>query len=193
MSTMAEILAAARRGDARDVSELLRSDHARDRVPRAQAAWIAARHGDVAVLNVLIRAGCDLDWRAGDGSTPVYAAARHGHAAALDLLLKAGCDFDEANYDEMTPAQAAAKYGHSAALSVLIEAGCDVTKSARDAASEKLPRAYASFGDVSPTNFLVEADREVRTVRRPCLRSAKGPCLRSAVLRSRLVHQGLMR
>ena len=65
---------------------------------------VSAFKGQTATLKRLIKAGCDVNQAANDGSTPALIAAQEGQTAALDILVKAGCDVNQAAKDGSTPA-----------------------------------------------------------------------------------------
>jgi len=52
---------------------------------------VAAARGHSAVMNALIKAGCNKDAADQNGRTPLDRAADNGHAALVDALIKAGC------------------------------------------------------------------------------------------------------
>ncbi len=56
------------------------------------ALHFAARAGAIEAVQVLLRAGATLDYRAVDGSTPFVVAALSGHASVAEALLAAGAN-----------------------------------------------------------------------------------------------------
>jgi ankyrin repeat protein len=66
------------------------------------------------VLELLLRAGCDVNKTCSNGSTPLYAAAVSGRLHVIELLLQAGCDVNKTCWDGSTPLYVAAEQGHEA-------------------------------------------------------------------------------
>jgi ankyrin repeat protein len=60
--------------------------------------------GQTAALEVLIKAGSDVNRAAKNGMTPATVAVLIGHTAALELLVKAGCDVNQADKNGLAPA-----------------------------------------------------------------------------------------
>ncbi len=48
---------------------------------------LAAQHGDVECLNILIKRGWQLGWTQSEFS-PLMTAARHGHCDAVNVILR---------------------------------------------------------------------------------------------------------
>jgi uncharacterized protein len=55
---------------------------------------LAARHGLIDDMRILLREGADVDARGDLGLTPLHNAAMKGHIAAVQLLLEHGADVD---------------------------------------------------------------------------------------------------
>ena len=53
-------------------------------------AYIAAREVNTAALELLVKAGCDVNQVASVGRTPAFIAAQEGQTAALELLFQGG-------------------------------------------------------------------------------------------------------
>jgi len=94
---------------------------------------LAARNGDVATVERLLKAGAKVDGDTISGNqripvliTPLYTAAMTGHAAVVAVLLKAGAKINRTAAHGFTPLFIAAQKGHTAAVSVLIEAGAEI-------------------------------------------------------------------
>jgi len=75
--------------------------------------FVAVQIGDVAVLQVLLQAGVNVNKVDAGGLTPLYMAAMWGHAAVTAALLNAGATGDMAVVsDGATALMVAAESGH---------------------------------------------------------------------------------
>lgn len=83
-------------------------------------AIIAAEHGHVEALKVLIEAGIDINQANNQGETPAFIAARNGYGGVLQLLIQHGANLRTPNVLGATPAFAAAGAGQVDALKLLI-------------------------------------------------------------------------
>ncbi len=53
---------------------------------------LAARDGNKEKIQSLLASGADINWRSGDGTTPMWLAARSGRPDVVELLLNAGAN-----------------------------------------------------------------------------------------------------
>jgi len=98
---------------------------------------LAARNGDVATVERLLKAGAKVDGDAIENAkvdgdtisgnqritvliTPLYMAAAAGQAAVIAVILKAGAKINRTAARGFTPLFIAAHEGHTAAVSVLV-------------------------------------------------------------------------
>ena len=88
---------------------------------------IAARHGAMKCLQVMILAKADVTLKDTDGETPVAAAAEHGCVDIVHLLVQNKADID-ARYDGDTPVMIASRQGHVHVVHLLIRAKADATR-----------------------------------------------------------------
>ena len=87
----------------------------------------AARAGDVASNQRMLKAGANVNVEDGLGYTALYRAAFKGHVAAIEVLLKAGANVNaKAPKARGTALHVAADKGHVAAVEVLLKAGANV-------------------------------------------------------------------
>nr|WP_255699143.1 M56 family metallopeptidase [Luteimonas sp. Y-2-2-4F] len=87
----------------------------------------AARAGDPAMVDVLLRLGADPDAAALRDGNPLIVASMQGHLPVMRRLVEAGADVNAVvRYDE-TPLINAAREGHLAAVRYLVEQGADVS------------------------------------------------------------------
>ena len=85
------------------------------------ALQVAALHGHVDVVRVLLAAGVIRD-RAARNITPLVIAAGQGHVDVMRVLLEAGADASTS-----TALRDAVQGGHPAAIQVLLDAGAEVS------------------------------------------------------------------
>uniref|UniRef100_A0A1A8IRR6 Ankyrin repeat and SOCS box-containing 3 n=3 Tax=Nothobranchius kuhntae TaxID=321403 RepID=A0A1A8IRR6_NOTKU len=111
------------------------------------ALFVAAQYGQSECLEILIKAGANVNTQAADLATPLLIASQEGHQACVDLLLDHGADPNVSCSQEWPqfPIHAAAQFGHISILRRLI----DVTDRVCD----------QSDGMVSPLYTAVHSDQ----------------------------------
>lgn len=90
--------------------------------------WRMAAVGNVAVLSILLEAGCDVNMSADDGNTALHCAAQAGQTAAVEFLLEKGAQVNVRNKRFGTPLFEAAIGGNSDAILILLRAGGTVSR-----------------------------------------------------------------
>ncbi len=124
----AQLLQAARNGDAVGVRELLGRDadvRARQGDGATALHW-AAHLDDLETAGLLITAGADVDATNDLGATPLWVATTAGSAAMVARLLAARGDPNIAPDTGGTPLMIAARQGNVAAVRSLLAHGADV-------------------------------------------------------------------
>ncbi len=86
----------------------------------------AAKEGDVAKLEKLIRRGGDVNTKGEYDITPLHNASWHGHIDIAVLLIRKGADVKAKDEHVVTPLHCAAENGHRDIVALLIEKGADV-------------------------------------------------------------------
>jgi ankyrin repeat protein len=86
----------------------------------------AVHHGDVELVDRLLRAGANAKAKNEYGATPMSEAAILGSVAILEALLKAGADVESPNADGQTALMVVARTGNVEAARVLIRRGANV-------------------------------------------------------------------
>lgn len=142
---------------------LLEKDSDVNPVPSATGRYsplaMAADHGLLSAVNMLIERGADVNWRSASGATAIKYAAAAGNVDCLKSLLDAGGDplaFDDEGF---SPIHNAADSGSKEVLSALLAAGVDVNlaigRSSEDAGRTPLNRACA-YGNRGAVEYLLQ-------------------------------------
>jgi ankyrin repeat protein len=125
------LMYAARAGDVRRVTALLRPRGAEDEVDATDAGGCTALHhasaaGQTEVVRLLLDKGADKDAEDGEYWRPLHYASAMGHVGVARLLLQRGAVTD-ADHDDMCeePLHVACKHGHVEVVRLLIDAGAD--------------------------------------------------------------------
>jgi ankyrin repeat protein len=124
-----DVADAAMRGDRDAVRAAIarKADVNATQVDGTTALHWAAERDDLAMADLLIKAGARAGARAREGVTPLQLATINGSASMIDRLLKAGADANEPlTTAGDTALMTAARTGKADALRVLVEAGANV-------------------------------------------------------------------
>ncbi|KAI9692467.1 MAG: hypothetical protein M1822_006698 [Bathelium mastoideum] len=94
---------------------------------------IAAQHGHVDIIRILIKKGAKMSQAAGQHCrTPLHCAVLEGHIEAVRVLVQSGTDIDaRARYGD-TALHSAAALGHAEIVRVLIQCGARVNATSRN-------------------------------------------------------------
>jgi hypothetical protein len=91
------------------------------------AAYVAAKHGHLRTLELLVKLGADVDKAKDNGCTPVYVAAEHNQPEAIALLARLGADLTKSKpADGFFPMLIATQFGNLECIVALHSAGADV-------------------------------------------------------------------
>ncbi|XP_017544099.1 CARD- and ANK-containing Inflammasome Adaptor Protein [Pygocentrus nattereri] len=115
------ILKAVSTGDVSLLRELLKGTNINNRSSSDTLLHTAAQHGQVQVINFLLRHGAKLDQRDHQGRTALHRAAEAGHTAAAVTLVRAGEDIHAKDKASKTPQHLAAQNGHEDTVRALVE------------------------------------------------------------------------
>ena len=88
----------------------------------------AARNGHTECVQLLIKAGADVNAYFDGTSTTLMAASENGSDQCIDMLLKAGADVNEVSSAGQTALINAASNGSEASIDLLVRAGADVNE-----------------------------------------------------------------
>ncbi|XP_051500797.1 ankyrin repeat domain-containing protein 6b isoform X2 [Myxocyprinus asiaticus] len=87
---------------------------------------LAAYKGHIAVVRILLAAGCDLDIQDDGDQTAVHRAAVVGNTEVISALIQEGCALDRQDKDGNTALHEAAWHGFSQSVKLLVKAGANV-------------------------------------------------------------------
>jgi len=114
---------------------------------------IAAFHGDVSVLNLLLQGGANvLNTEYEHGLTAAHVACAHGKVECLAALLDAGAGLNDTNKDGWSLAYIAAADGQPACLDLLIKRGADINIKSNE--GETPLDVAVKFGELHCVNLL---------------------------------------
>ena len=154
------LMDAARLGHVDVLTSLLQSGaqvNAADSEQRSTALIKAACKGNHHVVDILIRAGADVDDVFFDGSTALSVSARRGYLDIVKLLIQAGASVDHRDVNNCTPLSMAALKGHVDIVRVLApltsninqqdtSAGCSALHKAIEAESIECVKILLEYG-----------------------------------------------
>ncbi|XP_030884428.1 ankyrin repeat domain-containing protein 6 isoform X2 [Leptonychotes weddellii] len=84
---------------------------------------LAANKGHLSVVQILLKAGCDLDVQDDDGNTALHEASWHGFSQSAKLLVKAGANVLAKNKAGNTALHLACQNSHSQSTRILLLGG----------------------------------------------------------------------
>ncbi|NWX15340.1 ANKR6 protein, partial [Aegotheles bennettii] len=87
---------------------------------------LAAHKGHLHVVQVLLKAGCDLDFQDDGDQTALHRAAVVGNTDVIAALIQEGCALDRQDKDGNTALHEACWHGFSQSAKVLVKAGANV-------------------------------------------------------------------
>uniref|UniRef100_A0A8C6SC08 Ankyrin repeat domain 6b n=1 Tax=Neogobius melanostomus TaxID=47308 RepID=A0A8C6SC08_9GOBI len=87
---------------------------------------LAAHKGHIEVVQVLLRAGCDLDIQDDGGQTALHRAAVQGNTQVISALLQESCALDRQDKDGNTALHEVSWHGFSQSVKLLVKAGANV-------------------------------------------------------------------
>ncbi|XP_032760737.1 ankyrin repeat domain-containing protein 6 isoform X2 [Rattus rattus] len=87
---------------------------------------LAANKGHLSVVQILLKAGCDLDVQDDGDQTALHRATVVGNTEILTALIREGCALDRQDKDGNTALHEAAWHGFSQSTKLLVKAGANV-------------------------------------------------------------------
>nr|XP_022319766.1 transient receptor potential cation channel subfamily A member 1-like isoform X2 [Crassostrea virginica] len=120
----------------------------------------AAKLGNTAILEALIRQQCTLDTRDMKGRTPFHVAAENDNSVALETLYHASdSELNEQDSEGQTPLLLAVKEGHYNIVKVLLSWGADIA--IRDKNLCSVIHIAARKGCINIIKILLEHDADI--------------------------------
>ncbi|XP_069816173.1 ankyrin repeat domain-containing protein 29 isoform X2 [Dendropsophus ebraccatus] len=117
--------------------------------PLANAAFWAARKGNLALLQLLLNSGrVDVDCRDSTGSTALMVASYAGHVQCVRELVLQGADINLQRDTGATALFFAAQQGHNEIVKFLFEFGASTEFTTRDGATPLFLAAQGGFVDI---------------------------------------------
>lgn len=102
------------------------ADKAMKQVHGTTALHLAAHHGHVKVMEILLAAGADIHARNIIGETPLLVATSKKHLYAVEWLLDRGADANAGNDQRYTPLMSAARAGCADCVNALVKHGAHI-------------------------------------------------------------------
>ncbi|KAL8582199.1 hypothetical protein ACOMHN_004118 [Nucella lapillus] len=93
---------------------------------------LAASHGHIECIDILLSRGVDINCRDSDHRTPLHWASTYGQNEAVAFLISRGASVNTAQIDGFTALHAATCLGHTEVCTTLIQNGADVNRADRD-------------------------------------------------------------
>jgi ankyrin repeat protein len=119
---------------------------------------VAARHGHVDILSLLLEHGADVDDR-NTGQTPLYRASQYGRLEAGQFLLDRGADINSHSSVGLTPLSIAANYGQVELAQMLLERGARINEPSDGGDT---PLHWAVYGgEIQAVRLLLEHGADV--------------------------------
>lgn len=136
MSSVEDLVKAAKRGDVGEVDSVLSREGAADFVngfseSGSTALYAASTGGHVAVIERLVRSGADVNGRDKFGWYPIHGAVSAGQSSAVDLLIRLGADTRKIDTASQSALHLACQRNFPGIAEALIRAGADVNAADR--------------------------------------------------------------
>jgi ankyrin repeat protein len=129
--------------------------------PRETPLMRAAAHGDVAVIERLVREGARVDERGPLGHTALITAARSGAIESILALVRLGADPDlRGGVNDWTPLMHAIHKGRREAVAALLDAGAD--PNVRIGRGFTALMMAAGYGDAGTVRLLLSGGADPR-------------------------------
>ncbi|XP_075270487.1 ankyrin repeat domain-containing protein 6 isoform X5 [Opisthocomus hoazin] len=123
---------------------------------------LAAHKGHLHVVQVLLKAGCDLDIQDDAGNTPLHLACQNSHSQSTRVLLLGGSRADLKNNAGDTCLHVAARYNHLPIVRVLLTAFCSVHE--KNQAGDTALHVAAALSHRKVVKLLLEAGADASVV-----------------------------
>ncbi|MCO5575501.1 hypothetical protein L7F22_029302 [Adiantum nelumboides] len=145
----------ATNGSIEAVKEVLKDTHPNAKDPQERTAlFIAAEHGNAAVIKALLASKCDVNDKDADAHTPLFVAVLGGHYETVKMLLDAGADTEHQNACGWTCLHVAATQNRCDIVKVLLDSGANMD--AHDEKGKTPLHISASEGHIKVLHTLVQ-------------------------------------
>jgi len=114
-----------------NVATSYRRDDRHGTYPKANLV-VAVEHGTLAMMELLLKAGADVNFSTRDGGTALYAASCERDLRKILLLLRFGANPDAATTTGLIPLNIAVRHGDDLIVERLISARADMNRVDRD-------------------------------------------------------------
>ncbi|XP_058431687.1 ankyrin repeat domain-containing protein 6 isoform X3 [Marmota monax] len=116
---------------------------------------LAANKGHLSVVQILLKAGCDLDVQDDGDQTALHRATVVGNTEIIAALIQEGCALDRQDKDGNTALHEASWHGFSQSAKLLVKAGANVL--ARNKAGDTALHVAAALNHKKVVKLLLEA------------------------------------
>ncbi|KAM5286785.1 ankyrin repeat domain-containing protein 6 isoform 11-T19 [Hipposideros larvatus] len=116
---------------------------------------LAANKGHLSVVQILLKAGCDLDVQDDGDQTALHRATVVGNTEIIAALIQEGCALDRQDKDGNTALHEASWHGFSQSVKLLVKAGANVL--AKNKAGDTALHIAASLNHKKVVKILLEA------------------------------------
>ncbi|XP_045150362.1 ankyrin repeat domain-containing protein 6 isoform X4 [Echinops telfairi] len=116
---------------------------------------LAANKGHLSVVQILLKAGCDLDVQDDGDQTALHRATVVGNTEVIAALIQEGCALDRQDKDGNTALHEASWHGFSQSAKLLVKAGANVL--ARNKAGDTALHIAAALNHKKVIKILLEA------------------------------------
>nr|XP_012606408.1 ankyrin repeat domain-containing protein 6 isoform X7 [Microcebus murinus] len=116
---------------------------------------LAANKGHLSVVQILLKAGCDLDVQDDGDQTALHRATVVGNTEIIAALVQEGCALDRQDKDGNTALHEASWHGFSQSVKLLVKAGANVL--ARNKAGDTALHIAAALNHKKVVKILLEA------------------------------------
>ncbi|KAI9773871.1 MAG: hypothetical protein M1840_006097 [Geoglossum simile] len=124
------------------------------------ALRVAASHGHIEVVRVLLAAGAYVNTHTPQG-TALQAAAEGGHVGVVGVLLASKADVNAVRFLEASALQSAAARGHACLVELLLSAGADVENKHTSFPGRAALAGAAAGGHVEVLKILIAAKARI--------------------------------